>query len=536
MAKTIILISGSIFAGKSELSKGLRDEYGAYIYKTSDLVLKVRSQTSRTRDALQKAGNSLDRATGGKWVEDALSRIAQELPDDAIIVVDSVRKKNQIDHVRRVFQNSVYHLHLSASHKELKKRFYARERDIDTGKTFETVAAEATEKSVTKLAKHADVIIHTDSCKPEDVLVRAESNLRLAPMSSGSFVDVVIGGQYGSEGKGNIAAYLAQEYDVLVRVGGPNAGHKVYDKPPQVFHHLPSGSVNAPDAQILIGPGAVINPRTLLDEIDTHQIEYGRLKIHPSVMVIDYFDPYIEQEKLASISSTSQGVGSATARRIMDRGLRDADGNVLFPLAKDVAELRPFIGDVTKEIESAIAQGRRMLLEGTQGTALSLYHGYYPFVTSRDTTVSGCLAEAGIPPSKVRKVIMVVRTYPIRVGGPSGTLPLEIDFETVSNRSGIDISELKKTETTTTTGRERRVGEFDWAQVKNAAFLNGPTDVALTFVDYLDQKNKDARRYDQLTRDTVQFIEELERVLSAPVSLISTRFHYRNIIDRRHWK
>jgi adenylosuccinate synthase len=179
-------------------------------------------------------------------------------------------------------------------------------------------------------------------------------------------------------------------------------------------------------------------------------------------------------------------------------------------------------------------------LEGTQGTGLSLYHGSYPHVTSRDTTVAGCLAEAGISPHWVRKVVMVCRTYPIRVQNPSATassgpMSQEITLTEISRRSGISLSELQKTETTSTTGRKRRISEFDWGLLRRAAFLNAPTDIALTFVDYLNKANQDARRFEQLTDETLRFIQEVERVAGAPVSLISTRFHTRSIIDRRAW-
>jgi adenylosuccinate synthase len=114
-------------------------------------------------------------------------------------------------------------------------------------------------------------------------------------------------------------------------------------------------------------------------------------------------------------------------------------------------------------------------------------------------------------------------------------MDLEIDLETISQRSRIPLPQLQKTERTTTTDRKRRVGEFDWALLRRAAALNGSTDLGLTFVDYLNRKNEKARRYEQLDSQTKQFIEEVERVGAAPVSLISTRFDFRSIIDRRAW-
>ena len=160
-------------------------------------------------------------------------------------------------------------------------------------------------------------------------------------------------------------------------------------------------------------------------------------------------------------------------------------------------------------------------------------------MTSRDTSVGGCLSEAGISPSRVRKVVVVCRTFPIRVqspdGGTSGRLSQEISWENIAKRSGIKLAQLVKSERTSTTNRARRVGEFDWALLRKASALNGPTDIALTFTDYLDRRNEDARRYEQLQPDTIKFIEEVERVAAAPVSLISTRFDFRSIIDRRSW-
>ncbi len=159
------------------------------------------------------------------------------------------------------------------------------------------------------------------------------------------------------------------------------------------------------------------------------------------------------------------GVGAATARRIMERGQP-----VTF--ARDVEELRPYIGSARKVLQDSFVRGARALLEGTQGSGLSLFHGTYPYVTSRDTTVMGCLSEAGIPHSRVRRVVMVCRTYPIRVENPSdGTSgPLrEITYGELASRSGIDEAELRGTEKTSTTRRQRRLGEFEWDQLQPAA-------------------------------------------------------------------
>jgi adenylosuccinate synthase len=111
----------------------------------------------------------------------------------------------------------------------------------------------------------------------------------------------------------------------------------------------------------------------------------------------------------------------------------------------------------------------------------------------------------------------------------------EVSWAEISKRSNIPVSVLRAAERTSTTRRRRRVGEFEWHTLRTAATLNGPTDIALTFVDYLAISNRDSRRFEQLSTDTIRFIEEVERVAAAPVSLIATRFHSRSIIDRRSW-
>jgi adenylosuccinate synthase len=111
----------------------------------------------------------------------------------------------------------------------------------------------------------------------------------------------------------------------------------------------------------------------------------------------------------------------------------------------------------------------------------------------------------------------------------------DLTWRTIANRSGNDERQLRQLEIGSTSGRRRRVGEFDWDLFRRAVTLNGPTDIALTFADYISAQNTKARRFEQLTEETIQFIQELERVASAPVSLISTRFNHRSIIDRRCW-
>lgn len=542
MPKQIVLLTGRIASGKTALCEHLRQFENVSVLKTKEVIRNVALKKlghaiEAERKAMQNFGDRLDRETKGQWVRDELRRLLVRLgPNEpnAIVVVDSVRILDQIRAIRESYGYVVIHIHLHASDDELSIRYAKRHSGLEEFKSYAELAKNDTEARVNDLERAADVVIDTKLCRPIDVLVRAATHIGLYTREYGRTVDVIVGGQYGSEGKGHVASYLAREYDVLVRVGGPNAGHKVFMRPaPYIHHQLPSGTLRNTSARLIIAPGAVLNVELLLKEMSECKVDVDRLFIDPQAMVITQQDIARENGLVKRIGSTGQGVGMATARRIVDRGKKTK-------LVGDVKELTKYVRDTWEILEQAYKTGSRILVEGTQGTGLSLYHGQYPFVTSRDTTVSGCLSEAGISPSRVRKVIIVCRTYPIRVqdpkNGTSGKLSQEIDWKMVSERSGVPLSKLRATERTSTTDRKRRVSEFDWALLRKSAALNGPTDIALTFADYLNTKNSDARRYEQLQPETIRFIEEVERVASAPVSLISTRFDFRSIIDRRSWR
>jgi len=530
-----VILSGRVASGKSTLARQLADVFCARVIKTKDLILELEPNAKLERTWLQRHGEILDRRTKGAWVCNALVPLAQELPAGAIFVVDSARIKPQIDAIRQAFGSRVTHVHVEAPPEVLASRYKCKQgQEVRELESYEAVARDPVESKVDELCGAADVVIDTNRCTESDVLVRVASHLGLYGREPQRLVDVLVGGQFGSEGKGHIASYLAPEYQVLVRVGGPNAGHTVFETPkPHKLHLLPSGTPRNEDANIVIGPGAVVDVDLLLQEIARFKVDFARLSVDPKAMIIEKSDRGDEQRLKESIGSTGQGVGSATARRIAERG----KGSVR--LARDIKELQPFIRSTGEQLEKAYSAGQRLLLEGTQGTGLSLYHGDYPYVTSRDTTVAGCLAEAGIAPSRVRKAIVVCRTYPIRVQNPanstSGPMAQEISWEEISKRSGIPLDELKETEKTTTTNRQRRVAEFDWSLLRRSVALNCPTDLALTFVDYLTIKNRNSRRFERLDEATIRFINEIERVACAPVSLISTRFDYRSIIDRRKW-
>jgi adenylosuccinate synthase len=528
--RLVVVVSGPVAGGKSSLARALAARFGGVRLSTREILEpELRRGQSPTREVLQKVGADLDRKTDGQWVADRLSRRIFAGPE-RLFIIDSARIAEQVHGFRRAFNHEVRHVHVTAGRDTCANRYEDRRAraEFQEAASYDDVMADRTEAQVDTLGDIADVRIDTDHNGEEDVLVRAAAQLGLLDREHAPCVDVLVGGEYGSEGKGNIAFHLAPEYDLLVRVGGPNAAHKVYLASGTIFTHtsLPSGTKNG-QAALLIGPGAVVKPSELLEEIAGCDVSSDRLAIDPQVMVIEDKDERVERKGLrARISSTASGTGSATARRVM----RGKDVR----LAADVPELHPFIRPAGEILERAYSARQRILLEGTQGSGLSLYHGPYPYVTSRDTNAAGCLAEAGIAPARVRKVVMVVRSFPIRVGGRSGPIRAELTWKEIERRSGL--AGLEKKELTSKTRRLRRVGEFEWDLLRKAALLNAPTDIALTFADYIKADNQDAWRFEQLTDETIRFIEEIERVTGAHVSLIATGFmQYRGIIDRRRW-
>src|SRR5258708_1132691 len=545
MAFQIVLLSGRVASGKTTLWQQLTTRFpreNIHVLKTKSLVRELALESlghdlPAERRAMQEFGDKLDQDTKGQWVRDGLTSLINQFistESSSIFIVDAVRVRPQIKAIRAAYGFSVNHIHLKAPEEELAARYKRRVSDMQELRSFKDVAENPTEAAVHELEKSADVVIDTRACTPEDVLVKAATHLGLFAREYSRLVDVIVGGQFGSEGKGHIASYLSREYAVLRRDGGPNAGHKVIlESGPYVHHQLPSGTQRNPAAKLIIAPGAVVNPETLLKEIRECKVDHDRLSIDPQTMIITTRDCKAEAGPQKRIRSTGQRVVAATARKILHCVQR-------LKLAKDVRELQPYIRETWEVLERTYNTGGRVLVEGTQGTGLSLFHGFYPYVTSRDTTVSGCLSEAGISPSRVRKVIIVCRTYPIRVQNPdngtSGKMWQEISWKTVSARSGIPRSKLERTERTSTTDRRRRVSEFDWELLRKSSSINGPTDIALTFADYLGSKNANARRYEQLSPETIRFVEEVASVGSAPVSLISTEFHFRSIIDRRSWR
>jgi adenylosuccinate synthase len=549
--RQIVVISGKTCSGKSELARLLEKEFGFAVVSDRRAFQDVEWSFRMDQPAILDRRRELDKAEHEQWMLLETKAICSKEKDDRPLVVDNLDTLAQVLHFRQAFGANLVHVHLYASDSTLHERYAKRIEGEANPLPYDEVNQLKDQEEIKALKEDADVRIYTERSDSNDTLVRVAARLHLYMPPEIRCVDVLIGGQYGSEGKGNIVAYLAREYDVMVRVGGPNAGHTVASSNGTfTYHHLPSGSREV-TARLLLGPGMTIRLSGLMKEIETCGIGVERLFIDPQATIIE--DEDIETEKghlVSTIASTGSGSGAAAARRILSRG------KATIRLAKDVEELRPYVGSpgnyhgcTSARLEEAYRSGHSILLEGTQGSGLSIFHGDYPHVTSRDTNVAGCLAEAGISPSRIRKILMVIRPMPIRVGDPdgdkghiSGILKHATTFDEIAKFAELEADALNAAEKTSTTNRNRKVGWFEWDQFRKACALNAPTDIVLTFADYLKATNRNARRFEQLDPDTIKFVEELERVSQAPVSLINTRFSrdpdpsdLRSLIDRRNW-
>lgn len=526
---SLVVLSGPVASGKTTLAEDLALLGSAQHLRTSALIsASVGRELGRSE--LQRLGLTADFQEGA-WLVDAVKELASRSPAGGTIVVDAIRTLDQVRQLKQAASGAwwLLHVHLRGDDHQLAERHQTRRHDGE--KSWDEVMRSPAEAAARLLEAEADLVVDTTRAAPTDVVARVAARLRRFRSRRGGYADVLIGGQWGSEGKGNLAFHIAPEYDLLIRCGAPNAGHKVRSPDGAVYTHrqLPSGT-RATSAPLLLGPGAVIDVGILLQEIADCSVPPERLAIDPAALVIESTDIERETGLKGAIGSTGTGGGSALARRIEARG---ASENVR--TAKDIPELVPYVREAGAVLEDAQRWGGRLFIEGTQGTGLSILHGTYPHVTSRDTTVGTLLAEVGVPPNLLRRVLVAFRAYPIRVGGPSGPMGREITWDIVAQRSGLAAAQLKQTELGSVSGNPRRVAEFSWAQLQTSARLNGTTDLALTFADYIDARNRDARRFDQLTRETIEFVSEMEAVASADVSLISVGFDGRPPIDRRLW-
>lgn len=296
-------------------------------------------------------------------------------------------------------------------------------------------------------------------------------------------VTVIVGGQFGSEGKGKVAHFFAKEMgaSVAIRVGGPNSGHTVIsEKGPIIFKQLPTAAI-LPDVQCVLPAGSYLSPAILFEEMKLANLAPSRLTIDPNAVIITSDNLAEERNsKLGTaIGSTQSGTGAAVSARI------NRLGNV--KLARDDESLKPFIRPVTPFLRERLNKNERIIVEGTQGFGLSVLHAQdYPYATSRDTTAAGFVAEAGLSPLDVDDIILVIRAFPIRVAGNSGPLPKEFSWEELTTESGSDSPII---EYTSVTKNKRRVARFDPEIVRQAILYNRPTRIVLNHLDYFDVRN-----------------------------------------------
>ena len=329
---------------------------------------------------------------------------------------------------------------------------------------------------------------------------------------------VVVGTQWGDEGKGKIVDVLAEKADLIVRFqGGNNAGHTVVvNGKKHVLHLLPSGVLHE-DALCIIGPGVVCNPFVLLEEMET--LEKGGLSTDHIIisdraqMLMPYHvvqDGLEEEANGNKIGTTKRGIGPCYADKYARTGIRfhefiDFENfkvrlkecltfkNKLFTavygaeamdydkMVEDFKAIHsrivPMIKETTHMVNEAINRDKRVLFEGAQAAMLDINYGTYPFVTSSSPTSAGVTVGAGVAPSKISTVVGVVKAYSTRVGeGPFVTELLDEQGEWIRTQGG---------EYGATTGRPRRCGWLDLLVVKHANMMNGLTDIVITKIDVL---------------------------------------------------
>ncbi len=326
----------------------------------------------------------------------------------------------------------------------------------------------------------------------------------------------IVGAFWGDEGKGKIISYLAlkDNLDFCVRTGSVNAAHTVWVEGKRyALHMVPAGFVN-PKCILRVAAGANVQVAKFLEEVELTKV-HKRVGIDQNASIIE--DKHSAQDKASAVNkgigTTGWGVGPAIEERVR----RTAK------LAKDIPELKPYVVDSVTEVNDALDDGKKVLLEGTQGFLLSLYFGTYPYVTGRDTGASAIASEAGVGPTRVDDVIIVYKSFITRVG--AGPLPGEMTKEEAQKRGWFEVA--------AGTGRDRRSAPFNFDLAKKTAKINGATQAALTKLDCIYPSCKGKRSFGELSAEAKQFVKEIETRTGVPVTLIGTGPDALDIIDRR---
>lgn len=330
-------------------------------------------------------------------------------------------------------------------------------------------------------------------------------------------IDLLVGGMYGDEGKGKIASYMSLQGKprYALRTGSVNAGHTIVHEGKKLgLRIVPAAFINK-STKILLPPGCLIRLDVLFKEADETGIR-DRLGIDANTAVIT--DADVEEERQNTflskeVGSTVQGVGAAESKRILRK----------LKLARDYEELKGYICNVPLLVTEAMEKGEYAIAEGSQGHLLSLYHGHYPYVTSRNTSSSGILGEIGISPKHVGEIVTVFKAFTTRVGGG----PLEGEL------SEKEAEQLGYVEFGTVTGRRRRAAPLDLGIAKEICRINGTTQIAITKLDYIFKDSHRKRRYEDLSADAKKWIENVEDRTGVKVAYIGTGEDVFDVIDMR---
>ncbi|EZP70463.1 Adenylosuccinate synthetase [Sphingomonas paucimobilis] len=299
-------------------------------------------------------------------------------------------------------------------------------------------------------------------------------------------VSVIVGGQYGSEGKGKIALETVRRYTtttLVVRPGGTNSGHTGFSRDGyrHVLRQLPAAAIDG-QVGVVIPAGSYIDPLLLLREMSEVGLDASQIHVDPRAHVIT--DAHRRWERASALIETIGSTGSGTGAAVLARVARYAPGLPPGVQATECDQLRPFLRDTVSLMRDALTRRERIVVEGTQGFGLSPIHGdVWPKATSRDTTASAFLSEAGLAPSDVDEVVLVLRSHPIRVAGDSGPLRDETSWEEIARLSG---GPWHQGELTSVTRRLRRVGRFDAEVVLRAILVNQPDRIVMNHLDQVD--------------------------------------------------
>lgn len=333
-------------------------------------------------------------------------------------------------------------------------------------------------------------------------------------------ITLVVGAQYGGEGKGKISAFLAwrHRFDVACRCGGPNSSHTVVHNGREFrLRMMPAAAVIRRDIDVYFGAGTLIHWPTLEAEMAETDFK-GRLLIDPNAGVVtqEIVDEQRQDDRYGAIGSTLTGTGYAASLRSLRK----------LELAKDFSELKEYThSSVSTQLRSDILEKRSVLVEGHQGYGLSNYHGDYPFTSSRDSTASEMLSELGLGPNQEKmRIVLATKIFPTRNhAGHLGDELCEADADALGIKEygggawGIP-------------NRRRRVSTFDTDLVVRAAFANSATEIALTGADYLDRNLRGRRKLIE-SEPLEDFLFSLSKAPLPPVRLISTSPSVTDVIE-----